>query len=68
MTDDPSKKQNQQSSQSGRQPGQQKEEQSGQQKPKRTEDVPQKRPSQGGHDVERDEQEQQDQGAQRRVS
>jgi hypothetical protein len=70
MTDDPNKKQGQQPNQSGRQPGQpgqQNQEQPGQQRDKGVDDVPQKRPSQGGHDVERDEEEQ-DQGGQRRAS
>jgi len=70
MTDDLNKKQNQQPNQSGRQPGQsgqQNQEQPGQQRDKGVTDVPQKRPAQGGHDAERDE-EGQEQGGQRRAS
>jgi len=61
MTDDPNKRQNdpiQSGQQQGQQPGQQQED---------TDDISQKRPSQGGTDVEQD-RERQDQGGQRRAS
>jgi hypothetical protein len=61
MTDDPNKRQND-PTQSGQQQGQQ----SGQQQ-KNTDDISQKRPSQGGTDAEQD-REKQDQGGQRRAS
>jgi len=53
MTDDPNKKQPSQSDQ---------------QQYKNPADGPEKRPTQGGHDVETDEEEQQEQGGQRRAS
>lgn len=65
MTEDPNKKHNQQVNQSGRQTGQ---EQTGQQKDKGADDYAQKRPTQGGHDVETDEQDKQDKAGQRRAS
>jgi hypothetical protein len=61
MTDDLNKRQN-----DLRQSGQQEGQQSGQQQ-KNTDDLSQKRPSQGGTDVEQDP-EKQDQGGQRRAS
>lgn len=61
MTDDPNKKQG-----DVNRPGQQHDQQSGQQH-KNPDDMSQKRPTQGGHDMERD-QEKQDQDRQRKVS
>lgn len=57
MTNDPNKKQNDPNP-SG---------QTGEQQRKNPDDISQKRPSQGGHDVERDEENTRDQG-QRKVS
>lgn len=68
MTDDPTKKQNQQPSRSGHQPSQQNQDKAGQQRDKSTNDVPRKRPSQGGYDAERDKEPDQEQGGQRRAS
>jgi len=65
MTDDLNKRQNA-SPQSGEQSGQQQGQKSGQQQ-KNTDDLSQKRPSQGGTNVEPDP-EKQDQGGQRRAS
>ncbi|PYS64024.1 MAG: hypothetical protein DMF76_05780 [Acidobacteria bacterium] len=65
MTDDPNKKQND-PTQSGERSGQQQRQQSGQQQGN-TDDISQKRPSQGGTDAEQD-REKQDQGGQRRAS
>jgi len=66
MTDDPSNKHNQQPGQSGRQ---QQDQQSGHHQHRdRTTDAPQKRPSQGGYDIERDERRAPDQDDERRVS
>lgn len=72
MTDDPNRKSSQQSGQSGQsgQPGQsahREDEQSGQQK-KGTDDMTQKRPTQGGQDDEADDQASHGQGGQRRAS
>jgi len=64
MTDDFNKEENQQPNQSGREDDQQ----SGQRQRTDIEDVPQKLPSQGGHDVESDEQDEPDQDRQRRAS
>lgn len=64
MTDDFNKEEKQQPNQSGREGDQQ----SGQRQRTDIEDVPQKRPSQGGHDVESDEQDEPDQDRQRRAS
>lgn len=64
MTDDPNKRQND-PTQIGEQSGEQQGQQSGQQR--NTDDISQKRPSQGGTDAEQD-REKQDQGEQRRAS
>lgn len=69
MTEDPNKKNNQQSNQSGRQGGQTGQEETGQhQKDKGDDNFAQKRPTQGGHDVETDQQDEQNKGGQRRAS
>jgi hypothetical protein len=64
MTDDPNKRQND-PKQSGEQAGQQRERQSGQQQ-RNTDESSQKRPSQGGTDVQQV-QKKQDPGGQRRA-
>ncbi|MGA8154009.1 MAG: hypothetical protein WB952_23870 [Terriglobales bacterium] len=67
MAEELNKKQSQQPNQSVRQPGQPTEDHPGQQRDKATNDVLQKRPSQGGRDVE-DDREEEDQTGQRRAS
>jgi hypothetical protein len=79
MTDDPNKKQNQSGSQE-RQSGQQQQNQGqpnqnqpnqnqyDQQNKSNKDDMSQKRPGQSGHDADRDQQEDQDRGGQRKAS
>ena len=73
MTEEANNKPDQPGNGSGRetgetnQSGRRDKEHSGQQKD-RTDDTAQKRPTQGGHDIERDEQGDQDESGQRRAS
>ena len=66
MTDDPNKRQNDRN-QTGEQGGQRQQGQQSGQQQQNTDESSRKRPSQGGTDVEQD-QEKQDQGGQRRAS